>query len=76
MYVSYDALTNMLLKRAGEHDVGVAGTEIKVAWTALMTLRPNFLCMRPHLPQLLVLRRNALLKPTSKDTAPGRGPAE
>ncbi|KAF7335365.1 Clathrin-coated vesicle protein [Mycena sanguinolenta] len=83
LYVSYDAsakvldMTIALLKRAGEHDVRVAGTEVEVAWTALaalMALGPNF--VRPHLPQLLVLWRNALPKPTSKDTAPGRGPAE
>ncbi|KAJ7717234.1 hypothetical protein DFH07DRAFT_947473 [Mycena maculata] len=41
-----------------------------------MALGPNF--VRPHLPQLLVLWRNALPKPTSKDAgaAAGRGPAE
>ncbi|KAJ6450153.1 clathrin-coated vesicle protein [Mycena sanguinolenta] len=83
LYVSYDASAKVLdmaialLKRAGEHDVRVAGTEVEVAWTALaalMALGPNF--VRPHLPQLLVLWRNALPKPTSKDTTPGRGPAE
>ncbi|KAF8206326.1 armadillo-type protein [Mycena galopus ATCC 62051] len=86
LYVSYDASAKVLdmaialLKRAGEHDVRVAGTEVEVAWTALaalMALGPNF--VRPHLPQLLVLWRNALPKPTSKDTgagAAGRGPAE
>jgi hypothetical protein len=68
-----------LLKRAGEHDVRIAGTEVEVAWTtlaALMALGPNF--VRPHLPQLLVLWRNALPKPTSKDAgaAAGRGHAE
>ncbi|KAJ7205156.1 clathrin-coated vesicle protein [Mycena haematopus] len=83
LYVSYDASAKVLdmaialLKRAGEHDVRVAGTEVEVAWTALaalMALGPNF--VRPHLPQLLVLWRNALPKPTSKDTTAGRGPAE
>jgi hypothetical protein len=86
LYVSYDASAKVLdmaialLKRAGEHDVRIAGTEVEVAWTALaalMALGPNF--VRPHLPQLLVLWRNALPKPTSKDTgagAAGRGPAE
>ncbi|KAF7337120.1 Clathrin-coated vesicle protein [Mycena venus] len=83
LYVSYDASAKVLdmaialLKRAGEHDVRVAGTEVEVAWTALaalMALGPNF--VRPHLPQLLVLWRNALPKPTSKDAAAGRGPAE
>ncbi|KAJ7767277.1 clathrin-coated vesicle protein [Mycena metata] len=85
LYVSYDASAKVLdmaislLKRAGEHDVRIAGTEIEVAWTALaalMALGPNF--VRPHLPQLLVLWRNALPKPTSKDAgaAAGRGHAE
>ncbi|KAJ7066512.1 clathrin-coated vesicle protein [Mycena amicta] len=79
LYVSYDAsakvldMATTLLKRAGEHDVRVAGTEVEVAWTALaslMALGPNF--VRPHLPQLLVLWRNALPKPTSKDASAGR----
>ncbi|KAF8184200.1 armadillo-type protein [Pholiota molesta] len=87
LYVSYDVsakvldLATQLLKRAGEHDVKIAGVEVEVAWTliaALMALGPNF--VRPHLPQLLVLWRNALPKPTSKDSGPGaaagRGVAE
>lgn len=63
-----------LLKRAGEHDVRIAGVEVEVAWTliaSLMSLGPNF--VRPHLPQLLVLWRNALPKPTSKDLANNTG---
>ncbi|KAJ7432984.1 hypothetical protein B0H11DRAFT_1759538 [Mycena galericulata] len=45
-----------LLKRGGEYDVRIAGTEVEVAWTALaarMALGPNF--VRSHLPQLLFL---------------------
>ncbi|KAF8889054.1 clathrin-coated vesicle protein [Infundibulicybe gibba] len=80
LYVSYDVsakafdMATQLLKRAGEHDVKIAGTEVEVAWTliaSLMSLGPNF--VRPHLPQLLVLWRNALPKPTSKDTASSAG---
>jgi HEAT repeat-containing protein 5 len=76
LYVSYDITAKVLdvaiqlLKRAGDHDIKVAATEVEVAWTliaALMTLGPNF--VRSQLPQLLVLWRNALPKPTSKDTA-------
>ncbi|KAF8074912.1 clathrin-coated vesicle protein, partial [Lyophyllum atratum] len=76
LYVSYDVSAKVLdmaislLKRAGEHDLKVAGVEVEVAWTSiasLMALGPNF--VRPHLPQLLVLWRNALPKPTSKDSA-------
>jgi hypothetical protein len=78
LYVSYDVsakvldMATQLLKGAGEHDVKIASVEIEVAWTSiasLMSLGPNF--VRPHLPQLLVLWRNALPKPTSKDTASG-----
>lgn len=83
LYVSYDISAKVLdmaiqlLKRAGEHDVKVAGIEVEVAWTliaSLMSLGPNF--VRPHLPQLLVLWRNALPKPTSKDNSVGRPLAE
>jgi hypothetical protein len=75
LYVSYDTcakisdLATQLLKRAGSHDTQIAAVEIEVAWTllaALMTLGPNF--VRSQLPQLLVLWRNALPKPTSKDS--------
>jgi hypothetical protein len=78
LYVSYDVtakvldMATQLLKRAGEHDVKIASVEVEVAWTSiasLMSLGPNF--VRPHLPQLLVLWRNALPKPTSKDTSNG-----
>ncbi|KAI0776806.1 ARM repeat-containing protein [Trametes elegans] len=83
LYVSYDISAKVfdmavqILKRAGEHDVKVARIEIEIAWTciaSLMTLGPNF--VRPHLPQLLVLWRNALPKPTTKDGAAGRSVAE
>lgn len=76
LYVSYDItakildVATQLLKRAGQHDVKVAGAEVEIAWTliaSLMTLGPNF--VRAQLPQLLVLWRNALPKPTSKDTS-------
>ena len=76
LYVSYDISAKVfdmaitLLKRTGEHTVALAGVEVETAWTciaALMTLGPNF--VRAHLPQLLVLWRNALPKPPSKDPA-------
>jgi HEAT repeat-containing protein 5 len=68
-----------VLKRAGEHDLQVAAVEVDVSWTliaSLMTLGPNF--VQTYLSQLLVLWRNALPKPTSKDTttASGRNPLE
>jgi hypothetical protein len=76
LYASYDITSKILdvatqlLKRAGQHDVKIAGVEVEIAWTliaSLMTLGPNF--TRSQLPQLLVLWRNALPKPTSKDSA-------
>ena len=85
LYVSYDISAKVLdmaiqvLKRAGEHDLQVAAVEVEVSWTliaSLMTLGPNF--VQTYLSQLLVLWRNALPKPTSKDTtsASGRNPLE
>lgn len=83
LYVSFDVSASVLdtatqlLKRASDHDVRVAGVEVEVAWTliaSLMLLGPNF--VRSHLPQLLVLWRNALPKPTTKDNASGRSAAE
>ena len=80
LYVSYDLSAKVLdvaiqlLKRSGEHDIKVAAVEVEVAWTcisSLMGLGPNF--VRAHLPQLMVLWRNALPKPTSKDTTPNSG---
>ncbi|KXN85058.1 HEAT repeat-containing protein 5B [Leucoagaricus sp. SymC.cos] len=80
LYVSYDVsakvldMATQLLKRASDHELKVAGTEVEVAWTliaSLMSLGPNF--VRPHLPQLLVLWRNALPKPTSKDSQNNSG---
>lgn len=76
LYISYDLSAKVLdtaiqlLKRAGEHDITVSGVEIEAAWTcisSLMALGPNF--VRAHLSQLLVLWRNALPKPTTKDTS-------
>ena len=83
LYVSFDIASSILdtatnlLKRASEHDVQMAGVEVEVAWiliASLMLLGPNF--VRSHLPQLLVLWRNALPKPTNKDSVPGRSAAE
>lgn len=80
LYASYDAsakvldMATSLLKAAGSHDLRPARVEVAAAWTliaALTSLGPNF--VRPHLPQLLVLWRNALPKPTSKDTQGNAG---
>nr|ODO00955.1 clathrin-coated vesicle protein [Cryptococcus depauperatus CBS 7855] len=84
LYVSHDVPTRVfdmavsLLKVVGDHDILQANTEVQVAWNlvaGLMSLGPGF--VKLHLPQLLVLWRNALPKPTSKDTNVGeRGEAE
>ncbi|GJJ09041.1 hypothetical protein Clacol_003263 [Clathrus columnatus] len=80
LYISYDTsaktldMAVQLLKRSGDHDLKIAFIEVEVAWTciaSIMSLGPNF--VRSHLPQLLVLWRNALPKPTSKDTMSGTG---
>lgn len=76
LYISFDlsakcmSLSIQLLKQSGNHDLPISSVEIQVAWTiisSLMSLGPNF--VRLHLPQLLILWRNALPKPTSKDTS-------
>jgi hypothetical protein len=84
LYVSHDIPTRifdmatLLLKKSGDADVRTSGIQVQVAWyliAALMSLGPGFVKM--HLPQLLVLWRNALPKPTSKDSTVGeRGEAE
>ncbi|KAM0751074.1 ARM repeat-containing protein [Meredithblackwellia eburnea MCA 4105] len=76
LYVSFDlsakcmSLAIQLLKQSGNHELYISGIEIQVAWilvSALLSLGPNF--TRLHLPQLLILWRNALPKPTSKDAS-------
>jgi hypothetical protein len=84
LYISHDISSKVfdlavsLLKKAGEHDVSAATVEVQVAWyliAALMSLGQGL--VKQHLPQLLVLWRNALPKPTSQDTSLGeRGEAE
>lgn len=84
LYVSQEISTKVfdlatsLLKKSGEHDIAVASVEVQVAWyliAALLSLGSAF--VKLHLPQLLVMWRNALPKPTSKDTSVGeRGEAE
>ena len=84
LYVSHDISSKVfdlavsLLKKAGDHDVGPATVEVQIAWyliAALLSLGQGL--VKQHLPQLLVLWRNALPKPTSKDTSVGeRGEAE
>jgi HEAT repeat-containing protein 5 len=57
-----------LLKSAGSSDLRISSTQIQVAWIligGLMTLGPSF--VKIHLTQLLLLWKNALPKPLTKD---------
>lgn len=66
-----------LLKSSGNSDLRVAGTQVQVAWIfigGLMALGPNF--VKIHLPQLLLLWRNALPRPLTKENAGQRHTAE
>ncbi|PLW43365.1 hypothetical protein PCANC_13197 [Puccinia coronata f. sp. avenae] len=77
LYVSFDvsskimSLAIQLLKESGTHELHISIVEIQVAWilvSALTTLGPNF--VRMHLPQLLLLWKNALPKPpTARDAS-------
>lgn len=78
LYVSSEVTMRVLdlaivvIKRAADHEPRDAEVELEAAWTlvaALMTLGSVFVSL--HLPQLLVLWRNALPKPTTKDTSVG-----
>jgi hypothetical protein len=63
----YSMATN-LLKSSGQSELRVSSTQVQVAWIllgGLMSLGPNF--VKIHLSQLLVLWKNALPKPLSKD---------
>ena len=66
-----------LLKSSGQSELRVAGTQVQVAWIfigGLMALGPNF--VKIHLPQLLLLWRNALPRPLTKENAGQRPTAE
>ena len=66
-----------LLKLTANEDLRVSGTQVQVAWVligGLMALGPNF--VKIHMPQLLLLWRNALPKALTKENAGQRGSAE
>lgn len=66
-----------LLKTSSNSELRVASTQIQVAWIligGLMPLGPSF--TKIHLTQLLLLWKNALPKPLSKDNLAKRGPLE
>ena len=66
-----------LLKLTVNEDLKVSGTQVQVAWVlvgGLMSLGPNF--VKIHLPQLLLLWRNALPKALAKENTSRRDNAE
>lgn len=66
-----------LLKTSGNSELRIASTQIQVAWIligGLMPLGPNF--TKIHLPQLMLLWKNALPKPLTKSNLAQRGPLE
>lgn len=63
-----------ILKSSSNSDLRISSAQIKVAWIligGLMSLGPNF--AKIHLSQLLMLWKNALPKPLSKDNIGNRG---
>ncbi|KAI8814722.1 armadillo-type protein [Cladochytrium replicatum] len=80
LYISFDGtakvfgLANQLLKAASVNkDLHVAATQSQVAWTlisGLLTLGPSF--VRVHSAQLMLLWKNVLQKPSSKDGHKGK----
>lgn len=66
-----------LLKSSSQADLRIAGTQVQVAWVligGLMALGPNF--VKIHLSQFLLLWRNALPRPLTKDNTQQRQSAE
>lgn len=63
-------LATSLLKSSVNADLRISGTQVQVAWIligGLMSLGPNF--VKIHISQLLLLWRNALPKPLTRDNA-------
>lgn len=68
---------NSLLKASSSSEIRISSTQIQVAWImigGLMSLGPNF--VKIHLSQFLLLWKNALTKPLSKDDLAQRDPLE
>lgn len=63
-----------LLKSSSGSDLRISSTQVQVAWimiSGLMTLGPDF--VKVHLSQLMLLWKNALPKPLSKENIGHRG---
>lgn len=66
-----------LLKSSSNEELRVAGTQVQVAWIligGLMALGPNF--VKIHLSQFLLLWRNALPKPLTRENTAQRSSSE
>lgn len=66
-----------LLKSSSQEELRVAGIQVQVAWIligGLMALGPNF--VKIHLSQFLLLWRNALPKPLTKENTAQRSSSE
>lgn len=83
LYGSVDVFSRILheatelLKASSSSELRVSATQVQVAWIligGLMPLGPNF--VKIHLPQLLLLWKNALPKPLPQDTSAKRGALE
>ncbi|KAG0234705.1 hypothetical protein BGW41_001025 [Actinomortierella wolfii] len=79
LYVSFEmsarifSTATQLIKNSANKELRIAAVQIQIAWVligALMCLGQNFVKM--HLPQLLLLWKNALPKPSSKDNTATR----
>ncbi|MCJ1353509.1 MAG: hypothetical protein MMC33_003495 [Icmadophila ericetorum] len=63
-------MATSLLKSSVNQDLRISGTQVQVAWVligGLMSLGPNF--VKIHISQLLLLWRNALPKPLTRENA-------
>lgn len=79
LYISLDKTANQILnlandtlKASAKSTINTAGIQVQVAWTligALQSLGPTF--VRSHLSQLLLLWKNALPRPLTKDVKSG-----
>lgn len=71
------SIATELLKDSGRSELRVSGTQVQVAWIligGLMSMGPDF--VKIHVSQLLLLWRNALPKPLTKENTVQRDLAE
>ncbi|KAL8994660.1 MAG: hypothetical protein Q9188_007003 [Gyalolechia gomerana] len=71
------SIATELLKDSGKSELRVSGTQVQVAWIligGLMSMGPDF--VKIHVSQLLLLWRNALPKPLTKENTIQRDLAE